>query len=451
MKRNTLKAFPLIGLLAMTACAAPTAPVTPAAPPAPQATAEQKPAEPTAAPAAAGEKVTLNLWIFEGEESFLPELKKQFEAKYPNITLEITEIPEDQYVTKIDTALAAGAPPDIGFVYGGINRWLKAGKFLSLDEMVKDKGIQLENYNPGAMSLYCLYEGKVYCLGSYTGAVLLFYNKDLFDQAGVAYPSATEPMTVEDYVALAAKLSKPDPDLSKRIWGGSSPGTPFWFMDWTTHYGEDGRKAAGFVNDADTVRTYELFAKMVKDGSSPSAADMQAMGDADLLTQGRMAMAITDNFVAINNLEQAGIRYGAAAPPVEKKGDRPFVITWSDAFGVFSDSKHPKEAMEFIAFLAQEGNKLRITTGNALPLDMKVAEDANWAGQNEGRKESLQAIQLARPTIFVPGYYEISGPLGDAYDAIVDGQKSPQAALDEAAEAVQDSLDKQWETWEQIK
>jgi hypothetical protein len=53
--------------------------------------------------------------------------------------------------------------------------------------------------------------------------------------------------------------------------------------------------------------------------------------------------------------------------------------------------------------------------------------------------------------IFVPETYEITGgPMGDAYNAILEGTP-PQAAMDEAAAAIQDGLDKNWETWEQIK
>jgi multiple sugar transport system substrate-binding protein len=403
---------------------------------------------PTSAPATGGENVTLSLWIFEGEEGFLSRLKEAFEAQNPTITLEITEIPEDQYVTKIDTALAANEPPDIGFVYGGQQRWLKSGKFLPLDELFKEKNIKPENYNQNAMSLYCAYEGKNYCIGSYTGAVLLFYNKDMFDAAGIAYPSASEPMTVEEYVDLAKRLNKPNDDIAKRVWGGSA-GNTWWYMDWTTHFSEDGRKAVGFTNDALTARTYELIAQLEKDGVAPSASDMQLLGDIDLLSQGKQATAITDNFVAIAGMEQAGIRYGAAPPPVEQKGDKPFIITWSDAFGVFSQSKHPREAELFLAFLATEGNRLRVEA-DTMPLDMTIAED--WATKNEGRREALTAIRLARPVIFVPNIYAFAGgPLGDAYSQILEGTKSSQEAMDEAADLLQSDLDKAWETWEQIK
>ena len=57
----------------------------------------------------AGETAEVSLWIFEGEEGFLPRLEEEFEALNPDIDLQITEIPEGDYVTKIDTALAANA------------------------------------------------------------------------------------------------------------------------------------------------------------------------------------------------------------------------------------------------------------------------------------------------------------------------------------------------------
>jgi multiple sugar transport system substrate-binding protein len=419
---------------------------TPAAPPA-ATTAPGEPAA-TAAPSA-GEQVTLTLWIFEGEEEFLPALKEEFEKQNPNIVLEITEIPEDQYVTKIDTALAANDPPDIGFVYGGQQRWLKAGKFLPIDEMLAENNIQPADFNQNAMSLYCSYEGKYYCIGSYTGAVLLFYNKDMFDAAGIPYPSATEPMTIEEYADLARRLSVNSDDINQRVWGGSS-GTNWWYADWANIYSEDGRTVEGYLNDEPTVRTYQLLADLVREGAAPSGADMQLLGDIDLLSQQKQAMSITDNFVAVANMEAAGLRFGAAPPPVEQRGDAPFIITWTDAFGVFSESDHPQEAMKFLSFLATEGNRMR-NDFDTMPLNMKLAEEIGWDSKNDGRAETLQAISLARSVIFVPGFYEITGgPVEDAFNAMIEGAPA-QEALDEAAALIQDDLDTAWETWDQIQ
>jgi multiple sugar transport system substrate-binding protein len=443
--------FTLLALL-LSACGgapasvAPTAGATDAAQP---TAASGQEAQPTAAPAAApsGEKVTLTLWIFEGEDQFLPALQEAFATKFPNIALEITQIPEDQYVTKIDTALAADDPPDIGYIYE--RRWIKADKFLPLDDMIADKGINLKTFNQGIMQDICAYEGKIYCVGSYTGAVVLFYNKEMFDAAGVPYPSTTQAMTLDEYAATAAKLAKPNEDIQQRIWGTATGGAPYWWMDQRTEFSEDGRKTDGFVNDDETAHTYAVLAQMVKDGSAPSSSQMQAMGETDLFAQKKAAMTIGD-FSALATLENEGVQYGVAPVPAPKD-TKPWVPVWTDSFGVFTQSQHAQEAKEFLAFLATEGQRLRVTVAGDVPLDNALADELNWAGNHPGRKQFLEVIKLARPGVFVPGFWDVTNPLNDVFTAIVEEGKSAKEALDEAAPQMQDSLDKAWETWEQIK
>jgi multiple sugar transport system substrate-binding protein len=395
----------------------------------------------------AAEKVTLNLWIFEGEEGFLPKLKEGFETKFPNITLEITEIPESDYVTKIDTALAAGTTPDIAYIYE--TRWIKAGKFLPIDEIVAKNNINLADFNQGIVQDICAMNGKLYCLGTYTGAVLLFYNKDMFDAAGLPYPSPTVPMSIDEYAAIAAKLTKPNDDITKRVYGGSA-GSSMWWSDKATRFSSDGRTIEGYLNDASTIHAYEVLTDMVKNGYAPSEADSALIGDVDLLCTNQMAMNIIDNIIAIKNCEEANINWGAAPTPVEQKGDQPWVSVWTDSMGVFTGSKHPQEALEFLAFSAVEGNQLRVEFGS-YPLNNRVAKDANWAGDSVGRNEALQAIGLAHGSTFVPGFWDATGGEWDAFNFIVEGSKTPKEALDEAAALGQEQLDKAWETWDAIK
>jgi multiple sugar transport system substrate-binding protein len=389
--------------------------------------------------------VTLSLWIFEGEEEFLPALKEAFETEYPNITLKITDIPEDNYVTKMDTALAADSPPDIGWVYEA--RWMKAGRVLPLDDVIASNQIDLSVMNQNAMS-GCVYEGVTYCLGSYTGAVMLFYNKDLFDKAGLPYPSATEPMSIDEYAAVAEKLTQPNEDLSKHVFGGSAD-PPFWWIDTGTHFSEDGRTIEGLVNDAPTVHLYDVLTTMVRDKVAPSESDYQFFGNTEILATGQLAMSITDNIAAIPILEKAGVDWGAAPAPVEVAGEPPFVSAWTDQFGVFEGSENPEAAKEFIAFLSTEGNRLRAEKADALPLDSTVAAETDWAGQSEGRLEALEVVKLARDETFVPGFWDVTNPLWDSFALIVEDELTAQEALDEAAPKMQESLDRAWQTWEE--
>ncbi len=166
-----------------------------------------------------GEAVTLNVWTLEGEEEFLPKIKDAFESSHPGTALEFTVFPEDQYGTKVDTALAAGAPPDIAFIFDP--RYIKQGHMVEVGEVLKERGVDLERYAPGPLGA-CTMDDKLYCIGTYTGALVLMYNKDLFDKAGVPYPSSTVPMTVDEYAEIARKLSVNDADPAKRVYGAEA-------------------------------------------------------------------------------------------------------------------------------------------------------------------------------------------------------------------------------------
>ena len=221
-----------------------------------------------------------------------PALEEAFETAHPNIDLEITLIPEDQYVVKIDTALAAGSPPDIGFLYE--QRWVKTGNILPLGETIAAHEINTDDFNQAVMDGWCFAEGQVYCLGSYSGATVLLYNKALFDAAGAPYPSTTEPMTIDEYADLVMRLGTPSDDIAARIWGGTAE-PPHWWMDSRNLFNEDGRQVAGYVNDEATKHAYEVVANLVSDGYAPSGSIMQTLGTEgaeDLFQQGKLAMTI---------------------------------------------------------------------------------------------------------------------------------------------------------------
>jgi multiple sugar transport system substrate-binding protein len=395
---------------------------------------------------AADETAEVNLWIFEGEEEFLPRLEEEFEAQNPDIDLRITEIPEGDYVTKIDTALAAGDPPEIGFIYE--RRWVKADRVLSVQEALEAEGIDVSEFNQGPMGAACLVEDDVYCMGTYSGGMVLFYNKDMFDEAGLPYPSTTEAMSMEEYAEIAALLSNDAEEIQDKVWGGTSDIMLYW-SDPAYIFSEDGRTAV--VDDEATINAHQILADMIAAGHAPSPSDFDLFGDAAMAAQGQQAMWIIDNIVGIESLEAVGdINWGVAPVPVESAGDSPWVSSWTDAFGVFADSDNPEAAKKFITFLATDGNRLRAEIGG-IPLNLAIADDMNWAGDSEGRQELLEVMQFGRQGVFVPNFWDVIDPMWDAWDTLVEEGGSAQEYFDEAAEYVQENLDQAWETFESIE
>lgn len=395
--------------------------------------------------------VTLSLWLFEGEERLLPALTEAFETAHPHITLEITLIPEDQYVVKIDTALAAGSPPDIGFLLD--YRWVQAGRVEPLDETFAASGLDIDQFNQAVMQGVCTVDGQRYCIGSFTGAVVLLYNREMFDAAGLEYPSATEPMTVDEYAALAEQLTIPNDDLTQQVWGGNSA-APFWWMARETMFSEDARQTAGFVNDEATKHAYQVLGDIVANGHAPSGSIMQSLGSEgaeSLFMQGKLAMAIAD-FSDLSTLDESGINYGVATLPVEQDGDAPYLPLWTDQLMIFTDSDHKEEARAFISFVATEGQRLRMDVTGEPPLSAAAAEEFGWTdqGNTAAREEFQQAIAVSAAQLFVPGFWDVTSPLGDAFSQIAGGEVDASEILDEVAPRMQDSLDQSWETWEQF-
>ncbi len=394
------------------------------------------------------EEVTLDLWMFLDGSGFLPSVVEAFEAAHPNIKVRITDVPEGEYVTKVDTSFLAGEPPDIAFPY--LKRWIRAGLVAPIDEALEAAGVNLEDYNAGAVSRNCTLDGHVYCLGTFTAGYNIFYNKDLFDAAGIPHPSPTAPMTIDEYAAIAMQLSVPSDDLAERVWGATLPSP--WWMDPANNYNENGRSVMGFVNDENTVHFYQVVADLHASGSVLTSADLSLAGGstADLLAAGKLAMSTEDTPLAQPLLEATDINWGTAPPPVEAAGQEPWVYTGSDELMALSGSDHLEEALQFVLFWGTEGNRMRLEAGG-LPLNMRMAEEMNWAAGSAGREEMLATIRLGRATVFVPNVWNAYGHLNEALTILmIEDGMSAQDALDEMAPIIQDDLDQIWETWEQL-
>jgi multiple sugar transport system substrate-binding protein len=430
----------MAGLLLVTACGGSTS-----SQPAPADSAGSSPAAATSV--TGGEPVTLTLWIFEGEEGILPKFKEGFEAVNPNVTLEITLIPEDLYATKLDTAFAAGSPPDIAYMFE--RKWLQAGHFLPLDDVLASNDIDIARYSQGPLGA-CQFEDQIFCMGSYLGQVVLLYDKQAFDEAGLPYPNPIEPMTVDEYATIAATLAKPNADLAQRVWGGET-GPTYWWMDPRTIYSEDGRTIAGLVDDDATIHSWDVLTKMARDGVGLTAADTEAaaLESVDLIATHQLAMAIEDN-LSYGDLQAQGVEVGIAPVPVEQDGDQVWVPTWMDSWGVTTSSAHPNEALALVTWIATEGNKVRADAGTP-PLDVQLARDLDWAAGAPGRDTLVELAAAARPGFFIPGFWgNLASTMEDAFLQIIDSGDAA-GALHEAAPLLQSDLDQEWLTWESIE
>ena len=394
---------------------------------------------------ASGEHVTLRYWVYQssGPNSFSNALVKGFEKENPNISVKVTQYPYANYDVKVQTAIAARNAPDLILAFNV--DFMRKGFLLPLDDMVKQYGIDLSNFNQailkGPGNFACTFEGKLYCLGATQGGWGIFYNKKMFDAAAIAHPAPWPPMTLDQFADIACRLT----NKSKKVWGAAVPSTVLPFNLMVT---PDGRSVKGVLDSPASVHDFDVLSGIVRNGCSPTQNVIDPWDEsADYFARGALAMAVCD-FDAAKQFEDAGIDYGVTGPPTPP-GVQPHFDVYSDNTGILASSKHPKEAAKFLAFLTTKGQEIAYQTEGSIPIDNEVAKKVNWAQGIPGRLDVLQVLPNATAPVFIPGGDDVWGPYYDAWDRIVSGEKTTKQALDEAIPAIQANLDKAWRAWEQ--
>lgn len=154
-----------------------------------------------------GEKVTLRvaLWDYSNTD-YYKTIFDAFTAKYPNITVEPVEFAADEYDNTVTTQLGGKQDFDVVFTKGtpALSALITQGHVLALDDFIaKDTQFNKDNYL-GLIDQLTM-DGKTYGIPFRKDNNLIFYNKDLFDKAGVPYPE--DGMTMKEYHELAAKMT----------------------------------------------------------------------------------------------------------------------------------------------------------------------------------------------------------------------------------------------------
>jgi multiple sugar transport system substrate-binding protein len=403
---------------------------------------------PTAAPAAGGEKTVVTLWTYQPiDDPVIIAYEQEFEAKHANIDIQHTAIPEEDYQTKVETALAAQEVPDIAFIEN--RRWMKAGEVEDLTEHLKAWDVDPTDFNPGGLArlTWDLNQG-IYAVGDFLGGNVIFYNKAMFDAAGIPHPAPDRSITSLEYADLCRRLAKPDPDPAKAVFGCS---VPDWGLTinaaWV--FGKDGRTVTGNLNAPEMAAAYEAAAALDRDGLAAGGTVLDALGsESDLFAQGKLAMTWSD-FTEATKYQNSGIDFGIM-PFYVPEGEDSFVDVWTAPWGTFKASQNKAEALEFLRFIATDAQRIRPTISSDPPLSTKVAEELAWGRGDPVKEQYLRALSVAPGQPFIPPLPE-GLPFGDVWIQLVEDEGADaQALLDDLAQQVQAATDQAWQEWEQL-
>ena len=435
------RAFALFGgALAVAACggdAAPAAAPTAAKPAPTAAAAATAVPAPTAAPTAAAKPVTIKITARTVSEAEMWPIRIPiFEKENANIKVE-ADLHEGDIQAKITTLIASGSIGDVVHTHPSAaqpQRLYLAKSMKDLDSLIARDKVDLKQWYPAAIEAGRL-DGKIISLPfkGKMAAVAFFYNKTLFNQAGVKLPDAST--TMADVMEAAVKLTKAD---------GSQWGI-------ATTLPKDARTLTG------TLRRWnaELFDKEAKKATLTSAeagatfawfydafhrrkvadpkADIQKT-----FVEGKAAMLMNLDFnvkTAINPAaKQFGYEYSAILAPKGPSGRRGGIWV-PDAMQLSATSPNADQAWKVLQFFTNKDTGLALAmqkTGSTTPgARPDVYNDPKFVNHEVFPKILQELDRDANEmgeTYIVPGNYKITEfnkALGDAVNKVWENQGEP--------------------------
>lgn len=388
------------------------------------------------------EPVTITYFTFSAAPDHLEELNEMiqiFEQAHPNIKIKVETAPFGEYFAKLGTLIAGGMAPDIFELnYENFVSFAAKGVLLDLIPLAEaDEEFNPDIFYPRAYHAFN-FNGMQSGLPETFSTVVLFYNKDLFDKAGLDYPA--EDWTWSDAVAAAEKLTDAEAD----VWGLYSP-IQFWefykkaAQNTCSFFSKD--KTYVTVNSPECVEALQTMIDFVtKYHVMPTDAEMGGLSSGDLFKAGKLAMEITGIWM-FAAYKDAPFEWDIQVEPGMKEKATHF---FANAVSVFAATTHRQEAWEWVKFFttSPEMARIRVKSGWELPALNNPAyfEDYLSLTPPDNRAAVFQSLEYA----IVPPVIERQNEMQDIVNQLLDqvklGQLTPQEALDQAKAQIEDLI-----------
>lgn len=374
------------------------------------------------------EPVTITYAHFSGsgaQEETLKKMIEIFESKNPDIKVDVQITGYEDYFTKLATTVGGGNPPDV-FEMNMENflSYMLRGACADLTGK-----IDTANYREGTLAAVSS-EGKIYAVPMSFSTCVLFYNKDLFDQAGVAYP--TDEWTWADAQAAAEKIKA----LGDDIWGYYQPITYNEFYKSIKGNGgsvlsEDYSQFT--MNTPENVAVLEAMIARVRGENHvmPTKEELAGRGDWDLFTEGKLGMIITGIWGFPTFAEKCTFDWDIVVEPGYKT---PSTFFFANVNCVSPSSDKQEAAAKFVDAMGSD------------PDIVQLRLDANWELPTIADQSKLsQYIEMTPPAnrkaVFDSMDYAAAPPALEEQGAVVEIIDNVLSTLETNDMTAQEALD----------
>lgn len=393
-------------------------------------------------------KPTIQLAIWDNEQQAgEQEAVNNFMKANPGINVKIQFTPWDQYFTKASAAAEGNELCDVMWMdLTQVGRFTSGGFCAPIDDMVKNSGIDLSAYPEGSVNAY-KFEGKLYALPRDIDSIAVWYNKKIFDAAGVPYPKDNWKWAdmVKAAIFIKSKVKDVYPVMMEYTGGQGA-----WYNMISQCGGyllTPDKKKSGW-STPEALQAIKMMRNLIDVGASP---DAESLGDAngimDLFASDKVAMFYGGSWVAYPFAQNEIIRDHIGVvemPSIKKKA----TAAHSIGYMISSKTKNPDAAFKLVAYLAgKEAQELLAKSGVVMPAYKEVqhywAEAPCYKDVNLDVSAHVRALSYS---VMVPGTKD-TGIWNDLeiqeLNNVWAGKEKPDVVVPRLAKGVDDLLAKE--------
>ncbi len=397
---------------------------------------------PAASPVIAQEPVTFAFWGDPAEAAAYEEVIAGFADHAPGIDVEAQYTPgKSDYGKRISTAFAGGAPPDVFLInFREYGQYAASGALEPLGPRLgASDTIAREDFYELPLEAFSR-DGELICMPQNISSLVVYYNVDLFEAAGLPLPA--DDWTLGDFVAAAEALTiDEDGDGVNEVHGLVTESSLIRYAPFIWSAGGD------IVDDVDhptrltldTPEAREAIAWFMNLGAGghdvvPSEAEVLAEDDLSRFMNGRAGMFLQSRRVVPTLREIDGFRWDVAPLPQD---EQPAGILHSDAFCMSADAADKDAAWAFIEYAAgPKGQEILARTGRTVPSMKAVAESPVFLGGGDHGEASppssrvfLDTIPHLRRVPSISTWPEIEDIFNAEFQRAFSGEIDPDTAI----------------------
>lgn len=362
-------------------------------------------------------EITFSFWGIPEEVAVQEAITEEFNKLYPNIKVNLDHVSGvADFNTTILTRISGGTAPDV-FYMGEVMSPIYADKGVVEDLLpyAQRDNIALDDYWEGVLSPVGYKDGNMWCFPKDCTPYMVYYNKDIFDEAGLAYPDGT--WNFEQFEEVCRKLTVTD-DSGKVTRYGIAPGNgwttwfPFIYKNDGKILDEDGKRLIVDSNAAEALQWSFDLANASHVSTNPDDITTMGAGEVDLFKSGMAAMTIGGRFITYFLSDFTG-NYGFTTIPANKSNTAPLNFV---ALGMAKDSKNKEAAWEFIKFYCgKTGQEINSATGMGMPVMKSVTESGIWMLEGETQEQLDLILKQMEDTKDHPFHPEWMKLIDDIY------------------------------------